>query len=422
MKGPPMAKTARKSRSTSVANTMKAAADGKAVYASRPEDSRGRFYDEAPSKTRGDFERDRDRIIHSTAFRRLKFKTQVFVYHEGDHYRTRLSHSIEVAQVARSLARLLKVDEDLAETCSLAHDLGHTPFAHVGEDALKECMLPYGGFDHNDQTLRVVTKLEKKYPDFPGLNLTWESVEGLVKHGGPVLKKGQKSKKLETTLAELNKQWDMQLDTYASLEAQVSGIADDIAYNSHDIDDGLTAGLLCIEDLSEQVPWVGRIIAAKRKAYPDIARRVLEQETIRDVMGAYVLDVLDETRGRLADLKPRHADDIRNAKIAAVSMSDQMKKNDRVLREYLWSHFYRHAKVSRMRVKIFKCIEDLFAAFIDNKRCLPAEWLAQVNAVPKGYTEKNWHARVVADYIASMTDRLALIEHREIYDLGQEIR
>lgn len=423
-----MPKAARQSRSKSapaarnLSPALPLGDDGRAIYASRQEDSRGRYYDEAPSKTRGDFERDRDRIIHCTAFRRLKFKTQVFVYHEGDHYRTRLSHSIEVAQVARSLARLMKIDEDLAETCALAHDLGHTPFAHVGEDALKECMQPYGGFDHNDQTLRVVTKLEQKYPDFPGLNLTWESIEGLVKHNGPVIKKGQKAKKLETTLSELNKMWDMKLDTYASLEAQAAGIADDIAYNSHDIDDGLTAGLLRIDELSEQVPWVGRIIADKRKAYPGIAPRVLEQETIRDVMGTYVLDVIAETNRRLAEVRPKTADDVRHAKMQIVTMSDDMRKKDRVLRDYLWSNFYRHAQVSRMRIKIFKCVEDLFACFMDNRRCLPREWYEKTLTVPKGYTDKNWHARVVADYIASMTDRLALVEHRQIYDLSQEIR
>lgn len=396
--------------------------DGKAIYASRDEGSRGRFYDEAPSKTRGDFERDRDRIIHCTAFRRLKFKTQVFVYHEGDHYRTRLSHSIEVAQVARSLARLLKIDEDLAEVCALAHDLGHTPFAHVGEDALKECMEPYGGFDHNDQTLRVVTRLEQKYPDFPGLNLTWESLEGLVKHNGPVIKKGQKPKKFEITLGELNKQWDMMLHTYASLEAQVAGISDDIAYNSHDIDDGLTSGIFTLDDLEQQVPWVGQIIHAKRKAHPGIVQRVLEQETIRDVMGTYVIDVLGNARNHLIELNPKEPDDIRNAKQQMVVMSDDMRKKDRVLRDFLWSNFYRSTAVSRMRVKIFACVQDLFGCFMENRRCLPPEWLARVEDVPKGFSEKNWHARVVADYIASMTDRKALIEHRQIFDLSQEMR
>ncbi len=396
-------------------------ADGLAVYASRPAESRGRLYAEPPSKTRGDFERDRDRIIHSQAFRRLKFKTQVFVYHEGDHYRSRLSHSIEVAQVARSLSRLLKIDEDLAETCALAHDLGHTPFAHVGEDALKECMEPYGGFDHNDQTLRVVTRLEKKYPGFDGLNLTWESLEGLIKHNGPVVKKGQKKPKLEITLGEISKVWDLKLNTYASLEAQAAGIADDIAYNSHDLDDGLAARLFTLKDL-EQITWVDKIMHAKRKQYAGIDGYRLEQETVRDVMGTYVIDVLAETRRRLQELAPTCADDIRAARSMTVSMSDEMKKNDRVLRDFLWANFYRHHQVSRVRRKVFKCVQDLFEVFMENRRCLPPEWMMQAETCPKGWDPKIWRARTIADYIASMTDRLALLEHRDLFDANQVLR
>lgn len=397
-------------------------ADGRAVYASRPQESRGRIYDEAPSKTRGAFERDRDRIIHSAAFRRLKFKTQVFVYHEGDHYRTRLSHSIEVAQVARSLARLLHVDEDLAETCALAHDLGHTPFAHVGEDALKECMQPYGGFDHNDQTLRVVTKLEKKYPHFDGLNLSWESLEGLCKHNGPVFKKGQKPHKLEITLDEISKRTDLMLGTYASVEAQAAGIADDIAYNSHDLDDGLLGRMFTLQDLEEQVEWVAAIIRAKRKEYPGIETERLAQETIRDVMGTYVVDVLAESRARILALNPKSPDDVRHAKHQLVAMSGEMKKKDRALRDFLWANFYRHHDVSRVRRKVFQCVQDLFAVFMEHRRCLPAECLKQVEAVPKGWDARTWQARAVADYIASMTDRLALLEHRDLFDAYQVMR
>lgn len=397
------------------------AADGLSTFASRPEMSRGRLYEESPSKTRGAFERDRDRIIHSSAFRRLKFKTQVFVYHEGDHYRTRLSHSIEVAQVARSLARLLKVDEDLAETCALAHDLGHTPFAHVGEDALAECMKTYGGFDHNDQTLRVVTKLEKKYPNFDGLNLTWESLEGLCKHNGPLYKKGQKKPKLEITLAELSKQMDLLLGTYASVEAQAAGIADDIAYNSHDLDDGLQAGMFTLADV-EQVEWVGAIIHAKKKSYPGIAPYTLAQETIRDVMGTYIMDVLAESKKRILTLNPQTADDVRGAKDMVVGMSDAMKKKDRSLRDFLWANFYRHHQVSRVRRKVFAVVQDLFAVFMEHKRCLPPEYLKQVMTVPKGWDEKTWQARTVADYIASMTDRLAVMEHKDLFDAYQVVR
>lgn len=395
--------------------------DGLAVFAARQDDSRGRLYPETPSKTRGDFERDRDRVIHSTAFRRLKFKTQVFVYHEGDHYRTRLSHSIEVAQVARSLSRLLHCDEDLAETCALAHDLGHTPFAHVGEDALKECMEPFGGFDHNDQTLRVVSKLEKKYPNFDGLNLTWESLEGLCKHNGPVHRKGEKKPKLEITLSEISSEMDLMLHTFAGIEAQAAGIADDIAYNSHDLDDGLTAGVFTLADL-EQVEWVGEIMAKKRKMYPGIDNYRLGQETIRDVMGTYVLDVMDETTSRIQDLQPTCADDIRLAKRMTVAMSDEMKKRDRALRDFLWANFYRHHHVSRVRRKVFACVQDLFGCFMEHRRTLPPEWLAQVEKTPKGWDKETWHARTVADYIASMTDRLALLEHRQLFDTYQEMR
>lgn len=395
--------------------------DGKAVFASRPSESRGRLHKENASKTRGDFERDRDRIIHCSAFRRLKFKTQVFVYHEGDHYRTRLSHSIEVAQVARSLARLLNCDEDLAETCALAHDLGHTPFAHVGEDALKECMEPFGGFDHNDQTLRVVTKLERKYPNFDGLNLSWESLEGLVKHNGPVIKKGQKKPKFEITLAEVSKQMDLMLDTYASAEAQAAGIADDIAYNSHDLDDGLQAGLFGVEDL-EQIDWVDEIVQAKRKAYPGIEPYTLAQETVREVMGTYIMDVLSETKKRIADLNPKEPDDIRYAKGMVVGMSDRQKKNDRALRDFLWANFYRHHEVSRVRRKVFEVVQDLFKVFMEHRRCLPVVVLKQIENVPKGWDRKDWHARTVADYIASMTDRLALLEHKDLFDAYQVMR
>jgi dGTPase len=291
----------------------------------------------------------------------------------------------------------------------------------VGEDALKECMEPYGGFDHNDQTLRVVTKLEKKYPDFDGLNLSWESLEGLVKHNGPVIRKGQKKPKLEITLSEMSERMDLMLGTYASIEAQAAGIADDIAYNSHDLDDGLQAGMFTLQDL-EQVDWVAEIMRGKRKAYPGIDTYRLTQETIRDVMGTYVLDVLAESRARVLALNPKTPDDIRHAKRQLVIMSDEMKKKDRALRDFLWANSYRHHQVSRVRRKVFQCVQDLFEVFMAHKRCLPADYLRQVDAVPKGWNRKTWHARTVADYIASMTDRLALLEHKDLYDAYQVIR
>ena len=395
--------------------------DGYAVFASRPAQSRGRLHSEPPSKTRDDFHRDRDRIIHSQAFRRLKFKTQVFVYHEGDHYRTRLSHSIEVAQVARALSRSLRLNEDLAETCALAHDLGHTPFAHVGEDALKESMEGHGGFDHNDQTLRIVTMLEKRYPRFDGLNLTWESLEGLIKHNGPVLKKGDRKKKLEITLDWLKDRMDLKLDTYASMEAQVAALADDIAYNSHDLDDGMTAGLFTLGDL-EEVPLIGAIIKDKRKEFPGIDDGRLVPEMIREIMGVYIQDVLATTREKIAKINPRNADDVRYAGLQMVSMSDRMAKNDKELRTFLWEHFYRHNSVARMRYKVHKVVQDLFAVFMEHPRCLPLEWYQQFQKTPKGWVESHWQGRTVADYIASMTDRLALLEHRRLFDAYQEIR
>ncbi|MCK4945341.1 MAG: deoxyguanosinetriphosphate triphosphohydrolase [Alphaproteobacteria bacterium] len=394
--------------------------DGLAVYASRSEESRGRLYSEVPSKTRCDFERDRDRIIHSAAFRRLKFKTQVFVSHEGDNYRTRLLHSIEVAQVARSLARLLRANEDLVETCALAHDFGHTPFAHSGEDALNECMEPYGGFNHNDQTLRVVTLLEKKYPNFDGLNLTWESLEGLVKHDALLCKKSGKTG-FGTTLDVLSEEMDLMLDVFPSVEAQIAGLADDIAYNSHDLDDGLAAGLFTLNDLKE-VLWVDRIIVEKSREHKGIGEKLLAQEVVREVMGSYVLDALAESKCRIIELNPACADDIRNANSMSVSMSGGMEKKDKELREFLREHFYQHSHLNRARLKTFKIVQDLFSTFMENSRCLPKEWQKQVENVPKGWKSDVWCARSVADYIASMTDRRAILEHGDLFDTYQVIR
>lgn len=396
------------------------APDGKAVYACRPSESRGRLHAEPPSKTRDDFHRDRDRVIHCNAFRRLKHKTQVFVANEGDHYRTRLTHSIEVAQVARSLARSLGLNEDLAETAALAHDLGHTPFAHVGEDALKECMEPYGGFDHNDQTLRVVTILEQRYPRYDGLNLTWESLEGLVKHNGPARpKKGKDT--YEITLDWLKDQMDLQLDTYASAEAQAAALADDIAYNSHDLDDGLSAGFFTLDDLAE-LPWLGDILGEKREKFPDCPEYQMGQEVVREVMGNMIIDVMAESRRRLEQIDPQSPDDIRNAGRTLIAFSDDMIEKDKVLRGFLWERFYRHPDVSRMRHKVFRVVQDLFNAFMEHRRCLPLHCQARADAIPDGFDEDTWRARVIADYIASMTDRKALLAHRDLFDLHQAIK
>ena len=394
------------------------APDGKALFACRPSESRGRIFDEPPSKTRSDFQRDRDRVIHCRAFRRLKHKTQVFVANEGDHYRTRLTHSIEVAQVARSFARSLHLDEDLAETCALAHDLGHTPFAHVGEDALKECMEPYRGFDHNDQTLRVVTKLEKRYPRFDGLNLTWESLEGLCKHNGPVLTCGMKPTNLEVTLNELKDMTDLKLETYASAEAQVAGIADDVAYNSHDLDDGMAAGFFTLDDLLD-LPIIGEIVHKTRKEFPDCPETILRAEVIREIMGTIFLDVLNESRRRIDNLSPKSVEDIRNANIAVIGFSDELAKADKEWRKFLFDRFYLSERLSRIRLTCVTAIKDLFNAFFENERCLPIYWRGQICQVPQGWNEIDWRARVVADYIAGMTDRKAVQEHKEMFDIYQ---
>ena len=397
------------------------AADGKAVFACRPEETKGRIFEEPPSKTRSDFQRDRDRVIHSRAFRRLKHKTQVFVSNEGDHYRTRLTHSIEVAQVARSLARSLNLDEDLAEVCALAHDLGHTPFAHVGEDALKECMKPYRGFDHNDQTLRVVTKLERRYPRYDGLNLTWETLEGLVKHNGPVLSCGMKPTSLEVTLSELITQADLKLETYASVEAQVAGIADDVAYNSHDLDDGMAAGYFTLDDMLH-LPMIGDIIRDKRKEFPNIEQGIMRAEVIREIMGQIILDVMRESRKRIAKVNPKSVEDIRNADIQVIDFSDEMKAVDKALRGFLWENFYLNKDLSRVRNMIFNVVQDLFKIFFEHDRTLPDKWRAQLTEIPKGWGEEEWRARTIADYIASMTDRKAILEHKELYDANRLLR
>jgi len=324
-----------------------------AVYACRPDQSLGRLHEENESATRTPYQRDRDRIIHASAFRRLKYKTQVFVYHEGDHYRTRLSHTLEVAQIARSIARALLVDEDLTEAVALAHDLGHTPFAHIGEEYLAECMEKYDGFEHNDQSLRVVTKLERKYPGWQGLNLSWETLEGIVKHNGPVtIKDGAK---LPTTLKDIQLQTDLRLDTYASMEAQVAAIADDIAYNNHDVEDGLRAGMFALSDL-EELTLMAPIIAQVKANWPDIEEHYIIQETIREMIGAMVNDVLSETKSRLDALDPKDIEDIRNADQQTVAFSADMYTKVEELRAFLLKRMYRHYTVNRIWVKVEKII------------------------------------------------------------------
>jgi dGTPase len=378
---------------------------GLASYASDSATSRGRLHAEPESPTRAAFQRDRDRIVHSTAFRRLQYKTQVFVSHEGDHYRTRLTHSLEVAQIARSLARALGLDEDLAEALALAHDLGHTPFGHAGEEALDAAMKPWGGFSHNAQTLRILTLLERRYAAFDGLNLTWETLEGTVKHNGPLVRDT-----LPATIAEYVTRHDLELATWPSAEAQVASLADDIAYNNHDIDDGLRAGLFTVKDLAG-LPFVGPVFAEVATRHPGIEEPRLIHEAIRRLIDRMVGDVLAETRRRIAEARVETVADIRALGRAVVAFSEPMRANDRALRAFLMEHMYRHYRVARMASKAKRVVGELFTLFCAEPLCLPTEWRAQARGPDAAAT-----ARIVADYIAGMTDRYALDEHWRLFD------
>ena len=380
-----------------------------AAYASRPEESRGRLYDEPDTSERSIYQRDRDRILHSGAFRKLKYKTQVFVYHEGDYYRTRLTHSLEVAQIARSVSRSLGLNEDLAEALALAHDLGHTPFGHAGEDALRAVMLPYGGFAHNDQTLRILTNLEQRYASFDGLNLAWETLEGIAKHNGPI------NEVVSPTVAGLDDLLDLRLASHSSAEAQVAAIADDIAYDAHDIDDGLRAGLFTIHDLID-VPLVGPLIDNVRSTYGNLDEARMTHETIRRVINATVTDLLSETRRRLADLDPRNVESVRSCAQPVVGFSEAIRCQDRALKSFLFNRMYRHYKLNRMASKARRVVTDLFEIFMAEPSCLPEKW-----QLPEHTGKDTDRARLVADYIAGMTDRYALLEHKRLFDMDTRI-
>jgi dGTPase len=375
-----------------------------APFASRAEASRGRLYPEPESPTRSPFQRDRDRIIHSTAFRRLKHKTQVFVYHESDHYRTRLTHSLEVAQIARSLSRALGLDEDLAEALALAHDLGHTPFGHAGEEALDACMQPYGGFDHNAQALRIVTTLERRYAEFDGLNLTWETLEGLVKHNGPL------AEPVHGTIRSYVARHDLELSTHAGAEAQIAALADDIAYNNHDIDDGLRAGLFELGEIRD-VPLVGRVLAEVEVRYPVLERPRLIHEAIRRLIDRMVNDLLHETGTRLDDAMPEDVDAVRILPGPVAAFSQAMEQENRALKSFLFARMYRHEKVNRMTELARRVVRELFAGYMDEPSRLPELWRPDE-------TGEGALARRVADYIAGMTDRFALDEHQRLAQNG----
>ncbi len=380
----------------------------RAPYASNPEASRGRLYPEPEHEMRSPYQRDRDRILHSTAFRRLKHKTQVFVYHEGDHYRTRLTHSLEVAQIARTIARALGLDEDLAEALALAHDLGHTPFGHAGEEALNAEMAPYGGFSHNDQTLRILTRLEHGYAEFDGLNLTWEALEGTAKHNGPLVAPGIE-RPVPPSIAEYDRRHPLALDSFPGPEAQVAALADDIAYNNHDIDDGLRAGLFGVEDLAD-VPLVGPVFHEVAGHYPGLGQSRLIHESIRRLIDRMVRDLVAQTRSRLADSGVTSADAVRSLGQPIAAFSETMRNHDRALKRFLFERMYRHYRVNRMSSKARRVLRELFQLFLAEPECLPGEWRALTGGGPAET------ARVVADYLAGMTDRFALDEHRRLFD------
>jgi len=392
------------------------------VYASDPAQSRGRRYEEPASPSRNAFRRDCDRIIHSAAFRRLAHKTQVFVYHEGDHYRTRLTHTLEVAQIARSLARALGLDEDLAEALALAHDLGHPPFGHAGERALDECLAGSGGFDHNAQALRIVTDLERRYADFNGLNLSWETLEGLVKHNGPLVDRaglpvGRYARQgAPEPIVAYSKIQALELWTYASAEAQVAALSDDIAYDAHDIDDGLRADLFTLEGISE-VPLVGNILREIDAKHPNIepARRV--HETVRALITRMIEDVIGETGRRVAMLKPRSASEVRDAPRPIVGFSPAMEKADREIKGFLYPRMYRHDRVMRVMADAERVVRELFAHYTQTPADLPQEWGEGIVG-----SDASKGVRHIADYIAGMTDRYALVEHAKYFKETPELR
>jgi dGTPase len=382
---------------------IKTDSDGLAPYATRESHSRGRQFDEPAPNTRSEYQRDRDRIVHSGAFRRLEYKTQVFVNHEGDMFRTRLTHSIEVAQIGRSIARVLGLNEALTETIALAHDLGHTPFGHAGQDILNECMRKHGGFEHNLQSLRIVDELEEKYADFNGLNLTFETREGILKHCST-----HNAKKL----GQLGQRF---LDkTQPGLEAQITNIADEIAYNNHDVDDGLRAGLIDIQQLCE-VQMFGEQHSAVMNKYPDLPQKRATHEIIRRMINSQVTDFLNTTTQRIHQAAPRTRDDITSQKETLVGFSDEMASKNRELKQFLRLNLYRHYRVHRMTAKAAIIIRSLFDAFFNDPLLLPPEQQAHVSKLEAVHNDSG-RARGIADYIAGMTDRYAIREYERIFN------
>lgn len=387
----------------------------RAPWAADPWASRGRLFSEPVSPTRSEFQRDRDRIVHTTAFRRLKHKTQVFVAHEGDHYRTRLTHTIEVAQIARALARALKLDEDLAEGVALVHDFGHTPFGHTGEEALAELLSGAGGFDHNAQSLRIVTALERRYADFDGLNLTWETLEGLVKHNGPLV--GPDAAPVPEPILTYNASHDLWLGSHSGLEAQAAAIADDIAYNTHDIDDGLRSGLITLEML-EELPLIARLLSEVRGRYPDLEEPRLINEVMRRQITAMVEDVIAVTQANIARIKPESADDVRHAGQTMAHFSEEFATADRETKTFLYAHLYRHPEVMRVRESATRIVNDLFSAFMANPGAMGDKYSHA------GFEDLSPALRMqrVSDYLSGMTDTYAIAAHRRLFDHTPELR
>jgi dGTPase len=393
----------------------------RAVYACDPDRSRGRLFPEPPSRTRSPFRRDCDRVIHSTAFRRLKHKTQVFVFHEGDHFRTRLTHSLEVAQIARALARQLGGDEDLTETLALAHDLGHPPFGHAGERALDACLEAYGGFDHNAQALRVVTQLEHRYPEFDGLNLTWESLEGIVKHNGPLAERDGRpaarysEQGIPIDIANYVATHDLELWSYASLEAQIAAVADDIAYNAHDIDDGLRAGLFVVDDL-KAIPLTAVMIDKIAARYPGLDPARLGAELVRELISYLIEAVVSETRRRVGMARPAAAEDVRRHQGALVAFGAEAAAAEASIKAFLYERMYRHTRVMRIMGDAEDIVCELFARYHKTPKDLPPEWsfLGETGEVDR--------VRKIADFIAGMTDRFAIVEHVRLFDSTPDLR
>ena len=401
---------------------MVVVASARAQFASDPGRSRGRRFPEPASATRSDFRRDCDRIIHSTAFRRLAYKTQVFVFHEGDHFRTRLTHTLEVTQIARSLARALGLDEDLAEASALGHDLGHPPFGHAGERALDHCLAAFGGFDHNAQTLRVVTALERRYIDFDGLNLTWETLEGLVKHNGPLTDRAGRpveryaARGLPRAITEYSRVHDLELWSHPSAEAQVGAIADDIAYDAHDIDDGLRADMFQIDDLAG-LPVVGDVLREIAAQYPQIEPPRRAHELVRRLITRMIEDVIAQSRRPIDELAPESVEAVRQAGRPVVGFSAAMAQADGAIKGFLFPRLYRHARIVKIMGEAEEVVENLFRRYLDRPSDLPPEWIGGLDSA-----DAAGRALRIADFIAGMTDRYAMVEHARLFGATPELR